>query len=490
MITTAAVAALSSLALVTQDATPLRAAPSDGAPAQAQLWPGDALEVRGERLGYLQVWDHKRERGGYVKATQVRGTDAKEADAPELLAVLRFVKDTPGAESLGIAYAAAYLKAAPARDIGPEAFDAIGTMAERLARRATSRSATLNATISAHLDSVGAYGVRWSTFEREGAVQLCYDGDAFRRVLAMPQSTPEQQARAVLSLTRHDCVDPALKPTEREAHDRWRADLLDKLSSSSVAALPEWTKNKLRLRRAGVWSALAFAQARRGDSAQAAGQRAVDELAAVRNTELAEEDQAEYNDAAIRVGASRWAAMPAANAVPDLSRRPTLITQAGEPGETCLLLVDAQHDAKKPLLRRCTWGVVWLNSATADPGATTLTLAVQPLATWRELWVLRKAGAEASATDSGWTIDVLPPAPGNPMGADAGYVEYAGFAPGTEPKLLLARESRTDGRWSRRFEVARLPTLTTDKFASTPQILAAFQRYQDAGWKRSTVSLR
>jgi hypothetical protein len=38
--------------------------------------------------------------------------------------------------------------------------------------------------------------------------------------------------------------------------------------------------------------------------------------------------------------------------------------------------------------------------------------------------------------------------------------------------------------------VAKLPTLTTEKFASTPQILAAFQRFQDAGWKRGTVSVR
>jgi hypothetical protein len=483
MITTVA-AALSSLALVTQDATPLRASPSDSAPTQAQLWPGDALEVRGERMGYLQVWDHKRERGGYVKATQVRGTDAKEADAPELLAVLRFVKDTPGSESLGIAYAAAYLKAAPARDIGPEAFDAIGTMAERLARRASSRNTTPSTTLSAHLDGVGAYGVRWVNFEREGVVQLCYDGDAYRRVLAMPQATPEQQARAVLGLTRHDCVDPAFKPTEREAVDRSRAELLDKLSPSAYATLPEWTKNKLRLRRAGVWSSLAFSQARRGEGAQAAGQRAVDELAGVRSAELAEEDQAEYNDAAIRVGASRWAASPAPAGTPDITRRPTLITQAGEPGETCLLLVDAQHDAKKPLLRRCTWGVVWLNSATVDPSSSLLTVAVQPLATWRELWVIRKDA------EQGWAIDVLPPAPGNPMGADSGYVEYAGYAPGAEPKLLMAREARTDGRWNRRFEVAKLPTLTTDKFASTPQILIAFQKFQDAGWKRGTVSIR
>lgn len=488
MITTAA-AAIASLALVTQDATPLRAAPGDSAPAQAQLWPGDALEVRGERLGYLQVWDHRRERGGYVKVAQVRRIDTKPGDAPALLAVLRFVKDTPGAESLGIAYAAAYLKAAPVADIGPEAFDAIGSMAERLARRASSRGNTApGATVSAHLDGVGGYGVRWTSFERDGAVQLCYEGEAWRRVLAMPPALPEQQARAALGLTRHDCIDPALKPNEREALDRWRAEVLDTLPANAWAELPEWTKNKLRLRRAGVWASLAFAKARRGEDTQTLGQRAVDELAAVRPAELAEEDQAEYNDAAIRVGASRWAAAPTPlstkDATPDITRRPTLVTQAGEPGETCLLLVDAQHDAKQPLLRRCTWGVVWLNSATADPGASLLTVAVQPLATWRELWVLRKD------REQGWALDVLPPAPGNPLRADAGYVEYAGFAPGAEPRLLLAREARVDGRWNRRFEVAKLPTLTTDKFASTPQILAAFQRFQDAGWKRGTVSLR
>ena len=481
MIAMTAAAALASLAIVTQDATPLRAAPGESAPAQGQLWQGNALEVRGERLGYLQVWDYQRERGGYVKASQVRAT----SDAPDLLAVLRFVKDTPGSESLGIAYAAAYLKEANAPDIGPEVFDAIGTMAERLARRASGRTtSTPNATLSAHLDGVGAYGVRWVSFEREGSVQLCYDGEAFRRVLAMQQATPEQQARAVLALTRHDCIDPALKPKEREAQDRWRAGLLDKLSPTTLASLPEWMKNRLRLRRAGVWSSLAFAQARRGEPAQAAGLRALEELAGVRATELVEEDQAEYNDAAIRIGATRWAAAPAAGGTPDISRRPTLVQQAGEPGETCLLLVDAQHDASKPLLRRCTWGVVWMNSATSDPGATLFTVAVQPLATWRELWVLRKDA------EQGWTLDVLPPAPGNPLGADSGYVEFAGYAPGAEPKLLLAREARTEGRWSRRFEVARLPTLTTEKFASAPQILAAFQRYQDAGWKRGTVSLR
>ena len=48
-------------AIVVQDQASLRAAPRDGAQQQASLWQGEVLEVRGERLDYLQVWDHKRE---------------------------------------------------------------------------------------------------------------------------------------------------------------------------------------------------------------------------------------------------------------------------------------------------------------------------------------------------------------------------------------------------------------------------------------------
>src|SRR5829696_2357962 len=108
----AAVAATLGHAIVTTDQAALRASPRSTAPAPAQLWQGELLEVRGERLDYLQVWDPVRERGGYVKASQVRRSALAPVDAPELLAVLRFVRDAPGAESLGIGIAAAYLLAA------------------------------------------------------------------------------------------------------------------------------------------------------------------------------------------------------------------------------------------------------------------------------------------------------------------------------------------------------------------------------------------
>ena len=89
-------------AIVVQDQASLRAAPRDGAQQQTVFWQGEVLEVRGERLDYLQVWDHKRERGGFIRASEVRRVALTEAEAPALLAVVRFVQDTPGAEALGI----------------------------------------------------------------------------------------------------------------------------------------------------------------------------------------------------------------------------------------------------------------------------------------------------------------------------------------------------------------------------------------------------
>src|SRR5690606_19095292 len=80
-------------AIVVQDQASLRAAPRDGAQQQTVLWQGEVLEVRGERLDYLQVWDHKRERGGFIRANEVRRMALSEAEGPALLAVLRFVRD-------------------------------------------------------------------------------------------------------------------------------------------------------------------------------------------------------------------------------------------------------------------------------------------------------------------------------------------------------------------------------------------------------------
>jgi hypothetical protein len=161
------------------------------------------------------------------------------------------------------------------------------------------------------------------------------------------------------------------------------------------------------------------------------------------------------------------------------ARQPGIVTAPGQPGETCVMLVDAKHDAAHPLAKRCTWSLVWTQSATVNREGNALALAVQPMEAWRELWLFRKGAG-------GWRIDVLPPSAAGP---GIGYAEFAGWVPGGK-QVLVAREARGDGRYKRSFEVVRLDSLTTERQASDATVLGPFQRWPDPGWKRMTVSLR
>lgn len=479
------VAALAALAIVAQDQVPLRAAPRDNAAQHAVLWQGDSLEIRGEKGDYLQVYDHRHERAGYVKTALVRTPPTAPEQAQELLAVVRFLREAPGAETLGIGYAAAYLKAAPAKAIDGEIFYSLGRMAERLARRATQGGAgTAGQTAAAQLEVAAAYGVEMKSFEREGSMQICYNGDAFRRTLALPASDAHK-AEAALALTRHDCIAPDMTPTERYQLDNWRMEVLDRVATTQ---LPPVLKNRIQMRKAGVLAGLVYQRARRAElgtePVRQAAMQALDALAGIDKGELTDNDQFAYNDAAVRVGAARWGVevgMPAriaprTGAAPD---KVSLSFTPGQPGETCIQVLDAKHGDKNPLLRRCTYGLVWPSSATMNGAGNAITLAVQTTPTWRELWMLQR-------TADGWVIDMVPPSADGPA---IGYVEFAGWLPDGK-KYLSAREARIDGRYQQRYELRRVDTQTVENFADKPGNLNAFHRWQSAVWKSQTVSLR
>jgi hypothetical protein len=270
-------AVVGTLAIVIQDHAALRTAPRSSTTELTRLWQGDVLEIRSEHAGYLKVYDYRRERGGYLRGDSAQPIELSETAAPELLAVLRFLRGSPGSEALGISYGAAYLKAAPSQAITAEPFDAIAQMAERLADQA-SGSADHLTEFAPHLEVAEKLGVRMRDFERNGRMQVCYDGELYRRVLTFPGARPEERARAVLGLTRPDCIDPDLGPVPRASVDIERSQLLEQVKEGELNAM---TRSRLHARRATVWASLAYEQDRRHEPADAAAGRARAELLAV-----------------------------------------------------------------------------------------------------------------------------------------------------------------------------------------------------------------
>jgi hypothetical protein len=476
------------VALVVQDQSPLRSAPHDSALRETSLAQGDWLEVRGERQGYLQVYDHRLERAGYVRPAVVRRYAVEASSSPELGAVVDYLRDAPGQESLGIGYVALYLRASPAQGVGARVFDALGTMAERLATRASARVATAGeASLAAQIEVAESYGVGFVRFEQEGSTRVCYDGEAFRRVLALGGAGPER-VRAALGLTDPGCVDPALGPTEALALAKWRAGVLDGVDPTTLG--PEVPTNdgaRLRLRRSIVQSELAYFAARTGDLALArrASEAARRELLLADRSLLADEDRLTYEEAALHAASARWADEPVPGGA---SANLDIDLAAGAPGQTCIR-VKKHASAQAPLLEHCTYGVVWPSSIRVAPHDAAVAVVVEPLPGWSELLVLHP-------TPAGWAADTMAPAAIDP---ELGYVELAGFTP-DGAHLLVVREWRTSGplgsphtlapRVKRTFQLVAIDGLEVEKESRTLASFPTFRRWQTADWQRGTFALR
>jgi hypothetical protein len=478
--------AVSEVALVAEDGATLRNAPRADAPAQATLWRGDWLEVRGERAGFVQVYDHRHERPGYVRPTQVRGYRVEAASAPELGAIVRFLRDASGSESLGIGYAALALKVAPAGTDPTELYAAIGTMADRLARRISARRADAkDATLVAHREVAESYGIKFKVVEGDalgGRGMTCYDGEAWEGVLAASAAPPVERARAALFLAAERCRDAVPVPADERARNDRRIAALQAIDFPAERALPASLAGRVRLRRAEAFAWRAFDEARQGnaDAAARAEATAVRELALCDRGVLAQDDLDLSEEVAVKVAASRWAT----EAPPrDAGRRAIAVDFAPRaPGETCVQVRQANANDGRVLAQRCSYGIVWKSALRFAPSGTVATLAVQPLAAWTELWVLRRGD------DGAWTIDTLTPATADPD-ATPGYVESAGFSPDGK-RLLVVREAHAGGRATRKFQVLATRTLAVERWSPSADKLGAFKRWSAPSWRAGTLVLR
>jgi len=453
-------------AIVVGDHVALRATSERTAAQQAVLWKGDWLEVRGGKKGWLKVWDHRHERGGWVQAKQVKALELAESAAPGVRAVVDFLRDTPGQESLGIAYAAIYLKVAPKGAIDAPLMISIGAMADRLARRASAANA--DAATAEQLEVARSWGIVLTSVEQPDGAHICYDGAAFHGGLALGPA-PADTATAVLALTEPGCEPQGLGATAKAAREEGRLALLERVDPVRVGGP---VGNQLRIRRAEIAAQLAWATARRGDLAGAAKQAdtAFGMLARVDKEELADDDVPAYDAAAIGVATARWATLPA---VPITGLEMRLAP--GDDGDTCVTLVEKTARS----VERCTHGQIWPSSVRASASKTAAVIAVSPLPGWLELWAYRKV-------DDGWILDVLAP---NTEGPDRGYVELAGFSADGEHALIV-RESRTAGAVRRSFESVAFPTLTVERKASNLGALGAAQKWASPDWRKRTLVLR
>jgi hypothetical protein len=225
--------------------------------------------------------------------------------------------------------------------------------------------------------------------------------------------------------------------------------------------------NRLRHRKAAILASLSFASQRAftntgaissGTPANDTPQQvtryaaqAIEVLAGVDKNELSEVEKAEYDETALRVGAIRWAALPA-NTLP---KRLTIVN--GEPGQTCLVIASNNETNK-----RCTYGVVWPQSTSVSPNGQMISIAVQPNETWREVWLLRKV-------DNAWVFEVLPP---STQTTSMGIVEFAGWVPADskqEARILIARDVLEKSKVRTTFEVLKASSLNVDGRANHPQ---------------------
>jgi hypothetical protein len=375
--------------------------------------------------------------------------------------------------------------------VGAELFDALGTMAERLATRASARFARGgDGSLAAQIEAAQSYGVHFERVEVDDAhARLCYDGEAFRRVLAAPVASTAARVHAVLAVTDPRCVDPGLGPSAALALAQWQAGVLGAVDPSALGAdAPPQSGVRLRVRRSVVETTIAYFAARTGDIAlsRQAAESAKKELLLADRSRLAGEDRLAYDEAALRVSSVRWASeAPVALQGSALD----VTVAAGAPGQTCVRVKRRADPPATPTFEHCTYALVWPASVRVAPHDAAIAMVTQPLAGWSELLVIRPI-------DGVLTAETLTPMTIDP---DLGYIELAGFSP-DGARLLVVREARSTGplgspntappSFQRSFDLVETAALRVEKRAASLASSPSFRRWASAEWHKGTLALR
>ena len=485
-------AAILLVAIVAEDPAVMRNAPRDDAAPQATLWRGDWLEVRGERPGSCRSTTTGTNGPATCAPRSCASTASTRRPRPSCARWCASCATPPAASRWASATrrsTCARRRRAPTRARSSRR-SAPWRRGWRGARRRGAPTGGTPCRCRA-LSPRGVDGGGADRGRRElrrplsqrrpllagGRARLCYDGEAWERVLASPAAPPLERARAALFLAGGECLDPALAGRRRGAPGTIAASRRSSRSIRRRAGVPAYLGGA---RAAAPRRGAGLARLRRGATRRRRrGVGRAPRAAAIRELALVDRGRARARGPRHlrrRRGARRRLALGERGA--GRSRR-------------CAPHVDHRRAARRRRELRAVVEPVGRGRGREGARARRALHLRRGLAERAALVAggqRRDAGGAAAAGLDGALGDPRGPAqasaaPANGNGAahvawtssrwspatvepEAGYVEAAGFSP-DGAHLLVVREARGPGHPPRRFQVLSVPTLAVEKQANS-----------------------
>ena len=470
-----AAAAIVLVALVADDPAVLRNAPRDDAPAQATLWRGDWLEVRGETAGFLKVYDHRHERPGYIRPTHgarpPRWTRPARrswrrwcASCATRTAASRWGSGTRRWPARGAGRGRHQRDPGRDRDDGRPAGAAGVGGARRRPQRDAGRAHRGRRELRREVQ-VGRR--RGDGQRRRGAprARLCYDGEAWAARAGRAAARRRSSGRGRRCSWRAG-------PARTGRRWRWRRRKREpgtiaasrRCSRSIIrsrAALPPALLGRVRLRRAEAFAWRAFDEARRGNARRRPRAPRRRPFASWRSpTAACSRPRTSTSTKRSRSAWRRRAGRPSRRQKPAGKRAVDVAFAPRGEGETCVRVVQTAAERQDADRSASAARTAWSGRARCA-GRRPGRWRPSPCSRWRPG---PSSGSCAAAATATWTFETLTPATADPDNA-VGYVESAGFSP-DGGRLLVVREARAAGQVTRRFQVLDAATLVVESWAA------------------------